>query len=544
VFRENGDIEGFDFIQYPEQRAWQILFTKGTVNLSASVLEQADKEFVADIEAQRVKKEVQIEAPILEEPGKFLHVYAETGDKFNLCHPVVYRLQLLEAVEGGYLATLAYAGSGGRVVVRPPKSLQERIDRFGLQGNSEWDITVEWQLKHMHADSQTWIWSNGELRFVYEVGETNVINVDRLFWGMNVRHDGFHLGISRNLLLDGLFTGMYDLDTYEERLKWLNAQNFHPRYKAALELKLSRAALVIRLFAGSFGKKTQDLQALLETEMFAHLDVEERRDYHNKLSNAGLFAGCFGEKTQDLQALLQTEMFAHLSPTGRQNYHDSLANVSLFDGIYGKNLGDLLERLDSPEYAHLQGVKKTDFTRKLRDVIFLTTCTEVECRKFGELAQSEEDLALFARASRKFGEGSGTGVGKDQESNPFLGALKRKYDEVRPLFRALIELSTKNDVNWDEVDLCKVPDSSMSVTVLQWKHSLGDKICRERMEACLKKDLESSSRTVLLEFKDLFEKYVNFKAERQGIMRPPSGKPAGGVKGRSRTVLAQEQVAI
>ena len=82
----------------------------------------------------------------------------------------------------------------------------------------------------------------------------------------------------------------------------------------------------------------------------------------------------------------------------------------------------------------------------------------------------------------------------------------------------------------------------MSVTV--WKASLTDKICRERMEACLKKDLESSSRTVLLEFKDLFEKYVNFKAERQAITRPPSGNPVGGVKGRSRTVLAQEQVAI
>jgi hypothetical protein len=186
-------------------------------------------------------------------------------------------------------------------------------------------------------------------------------------------------------------------------------------------------------------------------------------------------------------------------------------------------------------------VQKTDFAGKLRDVIFLTTCTEVECRKFGELAQSEEDLALFERASRKFGGDSGTGVGADDERNPFLEALKRKYDEVRPLFRALTEISTKNIVKWDEVDLENVPVSTVSVTV--WLRRLTPTICKERMEACLKTDLKSSSRTVLQDFKDLFDKYYKVTLERAARTSPPTGGAVGWVKGRAKTVLAQEQVA-
>jgi hypothetical protein len=147
VLEDNGAIEGFEFIEYPEQRAWQILFTKGTNHLAASVLEQAEQDFVADVEAQRVHKKVQIEAPILGEPAISLNVYAEAGDKVNMRHPVVYRLQLVKAIDGGYY--LAYAGSGGKVVVRPPESVLERIKRYGLDGNSEWEITIEWQTKYL-----------------------------------------------------------------------------------------------------------------------------------------------------------------------------------------------------------------------------------------------------------------------------------------------------------------------------------------------------------------------------------------------------------
>jgi hypothetical protein len=90
-------------------------------------------------------------------------------------------------VEGG---CLTYAGSAGRVVVRPPQSVLERIVKFGLEDNSQWDITSECQLKYMHEGSQTWTWSKGKLRFVYEFGETNVMNVDRPFWPMNIQEPG------------------------------------------------------------------------------------------------------------------------------------------------------------------------------------------------------------------------------------------------------------------------------------------------------------------------------------------------------------------
>jgi hypothetical protein len=457
-------------------------------------------------------------------------------------HPVVYRLQLVKAIDGGYY--LAYAGSGGQVVVRPPESVLERIKKFGLDGNSEWDITIEWQTKYLAAASQTWTWSKGELRFVYEFAETNVINVDRPFWNGNVSNEGFHLGKSRNLLLDGLFTGIYDLATYEQRLKWLNEQNLNPRYKAALVLKLSRAALVIRLFQGSFGKNTDELQELLNTAMFEHLDAEERRDLHNKLSNAGLFAGCFGKKTQDLQKLLETDMFAHLDPTGRQNYHDCLANASLFDGFFGKKLGDLLQRLDSPEFAHLEAGKKKDLARKLRDVIFLTSCTELECMAFGEAAESEEDLQLFARAMLKF---KGIGVAAGQEENPFKVALKEKYREVRPLFPAMFLTSTKENVNWAEVDLQKVRHETTGVRT--WMRGLGVPLCRQRMEYCAKMDLAPDSQVLLTEFKDLFDNYTEaFAAKKRkevNLVRAADGLPpalVGGQRG-AKTVYSAKQLA-
>ena len=46
-----------------------------------------------------------------------------------------------------------------------------------------------------------------------EFVETSVINRNRKFWDMTIQNDGFH---PRDTLLDGLFSGMYDLVTYDE----------------------------------------------------------------------------------------------------------------------------------------------------------------------------------------------------------------------------------------------------------------------------------------------------------------------------------------
>ena len=140
-------------------------------------------------------------------------------------------------------------------------------------------------------------------------------------------------------------------------------------------------------------------------------------------------------------------------------------------------------------------------------------------------------------------------MGADQQENPFKEALKEKYDEVRPLFRALTEVSTNNDDKWDEVDLENVPERKVSVTM--WIRDLSIAICRKRMEHCLKTHLEASSRTVLEEFKDLFDKFLQhgnarpykseLNRERAAIGLPPQG---GGGKGQSRPKTAQENVAI
>ena len=121
------------------------------MNVPVHELQEVERDFVQHIEAGRVHCQVEIEAPTT---------------------------PLIKDVED---ACLTYAGSVGRVVVRPPQSVLERIVKFGLEDNSQWDITREWQLKYMHEGSQTWTWSKGELWFVYEFGETNVMNVDRPF---------------------------------------------------------------------------------------------------------------------------------------------------------------------------------------------------------------------------------------------------------------------------------------------------------------------------------------------------------------------------
>ena len=83
-------------------------------------IQKAEREFVENIEKGRVHCQVEIEARTMEEAAVRLNVYAEAGQKCKLRQPIVYSLKLIKAVDGGYLA---YAGSGGKVVVRPPQSV-------------------------------------------------------------------------------------------------------------------------------------------------------------------------------------------------------------------------------------------------------------------------------------------------------------------------------------------------------------------------------------------------------------------------------------
>ena len=83
---------------------------------------------------------MEIEARTVEQTAVFLKVYTEAGQTCKLRQPIVYSLELIKPVEGGYLT---YADSGGEVAVRPPQSVDDRIDKFGLEDNSQWDITIE-----------------------------------------------------------------------------------------------------------------------------------------------------------------------------------------------------------------------------------------------------------------------------------------------------------------------------------------------------------------------------------------------------------------
>jgi hypothetical protein len=77
-------------------------------------------------------------------------------------------------------------------------------------------------------------------------------------------------------------------------------------------------------------------------------------------------------------------------------------------------------------------------------------------------------------------------------------------------------LSTKQDVKCHEVDLENVSEDKSAVST--WIRRLTPSICRKRMEHYFELDLEASSRSTLLEFRDLFESYEgnrNAKTEDQ-----------------------------
>jgi len=179
-------------------------------------------------------------------------------------------------------------------VIRVPQSVRKRIGKFGFKADADWQMKLHWQLAYQHPDSLAWTWSKSEVRFLYEFAESMVINTNRTQWNMNIANDGFHLGRSRNLMLEGLFAGIYDLETYEDRFEWINKQSWHPKYKATLVDKLSKAGVIIRLFQGGFGEDVVKVQAQLFTPAFEHLSAEKRKEYYDKLSIQGLFGGAWG----------------------------------------------------------------------------------------------------------------------------------------------------------------------------------------------------------------------------------------------------------
>ena len=143
---------------------------------------------------------------------------------------------------------------------------------------------------------------------------------------------------------------------------------------------------------------------------------------------------------------------------------------------------------------------------------------------------------------KKLGD-SGTGVAQGQVENPFKEPLKKKWEEVCPIFGAMCLVSTKHDPNWDETDVDEVHESK--VGVLTWAERIGLVICRQRMEHYLDMTLQDSCRTVLVDFQDLFNSYYTAWEDPDGLKRQAaaerealglSPRVGGGVKGVARVV--------
>ena len=277
----------------------------------------------------------------------------------------------------------------------------------------------------------------------------------------------------------------------------------------------------------------QVLQATLVTTVFEHLSEEERKDFHSKFSNQGLFSGGFGQDVATLQARLLSPAFEHLSKEGRRNFHHGLANQNLFAGIFGKDRTELLARLDSTEFGHLDDNGKEDFARKLKEVIWISTCSEIEWQKIGEAAQTDEEHAMYVKAAQKLIK-----IGRlaNEDENSFLPTLKEAWLSVRTLFPAMCLVSTKDDVIWHTVKIDTVHETKLGL--LAWSDRLTKDICKERIKHCLSTDLEDSCRTVLVDFRELYIRYHTHKTrDWTGRERQALGLDArlvGGQKGQSR----------
>ena len=97
--------------------------------------------FLKILEQQRQHFRVEIEPRAVDKPAVFLDVHDDSGGACNLHYPVVYALRLVKLVLG---LIIAYAGAGGACWRRPPESVQERIKKFGLEPDADWEIQVVW----------------------------------------------------------------------------------------------------------------------------------------------------------------------------------------------------------------------------------------------------------------------------------------------------------------------------------------------------------------------------------------------------------------
>ena len=124
---------------------------------------------------------------------------------------------------------------------------------------------------------------------------------------------------------------------------------------------------------------------------------------------------------------------------------------------------------------------------------------------------------------------------EEEDVNPCLSALKEAWLLVHTLFVVMCLTSTMDDKNWHSVDIDTVKEPK--VGVLQWSKKVSVEICKERMTYCPSTELEDSSRSVLVDFQNLYHQYYAYhnssksrKREEQGL----DARAAGGQKGQSR----------
>jgi len=549
VLQGMGAVDAVECVEYKKKSAWQIKFTKPmSATIAADTWDAVEAEYLRALVQDRRHHQAEIQAATAEKAAVSLNIYTEHGEICKVFYPGVYVYETcLRPEDVGAAASLhpervlRYAGSAQDVVIRVPKSVKERIGKFGLRANADWQMKLHWQLAYLHPDSLAWTWSKAEVRFLYEFAESVVINTNRRQWNLNIANDGFHLGRSRNLLLEGLFSGIFDLETYEARFAWIKQQSWHPKYKAALVEKLSK----VLLFASAWGEDVEALQAQLSTPRFDFLSPEQREEYYNKLSTQGLFGGAWGEDVEELQKLLLTPRFAFLSPEQRKKLHQGLANQHLFAGHLGKTIAEVLLEMDTVDFDHLDANRKADFVQTFKDAHFICKCTRIECDEYGAAAVTDRQKALHARAMKKF---VGIGRGKGQDVHPHLDALNEAWLLVRAEFPVICLLSSKADVNFHAVDIESAPKEKKTGWGV-WRRDLTVPVCNARMDHYLGTDLEEYPRSVLVNFKRLLTEYATHSRRLYtgALAREDAGLPprlSGGQKGTSKTITPKDVAAV
>jgi hypothetical protein len=253
---------------------------KGAQAATAATLEPPRVELAATIS----KETIWLDAFLAQ--GVTMRICSHFGVRFK-CHcPGNYLLEDGGVVPGcpphdlmPFFKFNCYAGST-RCPWRRAEESRKRALRFGL-AEKGWKCTLVWQFAFMHPETRAFIDTIELLDFVNQWAETQELHEDEEMLNINVLKFGFHKASAHSNLLNGLFTGLLDLNTVQSRLEEIEQMPFSAEYKHWLRELVEKTVQKLAVFSGCFDLSTLDSRHKMIDEL--HIDEAQQQQLHDAL---------------------------------------------------------------------------------------------------------------------------------------------------------------------------------------------------------------------------------------------------------------------